>query len=341
MDMINFGSKMKRTLKLGIITLTIFMFSLTSNVFAAPPPSLMDRMRTELESVQNTILAAISAIPDGLSTASTEILNAITDLSTQLADTETTLSTQHSAIEGKTDNAINAITQTKVDTAQALIDIGLVRQKITEFETKLVTLSSNVDGIQTSLDLLGPSIAGLSSQMTTEHDDLETVLLAAINSIDGTSGQSNVISEQNGVFYTSANDKEVTIFQAFTEPTRVSLWVYGSDDGEYWEGNNGEGGFDSFRWSVKVNGRQYIASSGRDYIDLLSPYKYPSMHVGMLDTGGESSPPFAAYSKLAWLLVDDIPVVGEITVTITQTLDRANSDDISYNDPIAYQWLIG
>jgi hypothetical protein len=136
----------------------------------------------------------------------------------------------------------------------------------------------------------------------------------------------------------SENDKDVTISQTFTEPTRVSLWVYGRDGQKYWEHNNGEG-YDSFHWTVKVNGLNYMSSSGTDYINMLTPYKHPYMTASLSDASTGST--FSAYSKTAWLLVDDIPVLGEISVTIRQTLDRVNPDDTPYDDPIVYHWLIG
>jgi hypothetical protein len=174
--------------------------------------------------------------------------------------------------------------------------------------------------------------------MTSEHDDLQTAILEAIDAIEGTTVLSSSITEENGVFYTSESQKAVTFTQTFSEPTRVSLWIYGGDGDKHWEGNNGQG-YDSFRWSVVVNGHKYMSSSGTDYINMLTPYKHPYMKASLSD--GSTGSAFNAYTKTAWLLVDDIPVRGEIKVTIEQTLDRVNSDGTSYDDPIVYQWLIG
>ena len=73
MPLNSFGSKMKTTMKLGIITLTLFMISLTTNALAAPPMSLIGQIKTELEVVQNTILDALIGISNQLTGIDQEI----------------------------------------------------------------------------------------------------------------------------------------------------------------------------------------------------------------------------------------------------------------------------
>lgn len=305
---------MKNITKIGIIIVIAFTISMTSNVFAAPPPSLMEQIQLELEEVQNTIL------------------NAISTLSNDLATTLSSISSQLDDVEGNTETIIIEVNQNEVDIEQALSDIDLARQEISELDTQIAALSLSINEVQTSLGSLISSVEGLGTQMTTEHN----AILDAINGITVTSSS---ISEETGVFYTSETDKDVTLTKVFTEPTRVSLWIYGSDGDEWWEGYVPGEKMDAFSWKIRVNRSPYMASSAI-YIDTTTPYKHPSMQYYMRDTGGDAST-FIAYKKLAWLLVDDIPIVGEISVTITQTLDRPNSDGTPYNDPISYQWLIG